>query len=74
VLRKYGLDPDRDLECVERAPGDYQMDLRHLRDGSIDAAYVGSTFSARRGRGRGGLFGAVLGRRPLPDPHGRNRR
>ncbi len=45
VLRKYGLDPDHDLECVVRAPGDYQMDLRRLRDGSIDAAYVGSTLS-----------------------------
>ena len=45
VLRKHGLDPDRDLECVLRAPGDYQMDLRRLRDGSIDAAYVGSTLS-----------------------------
>ncbi len=45
VLRKHGLDPDRDLACVARAPGDYQMDLRHLRDGSIDAAYVGSTLS-----------------------------
>jgi ABC-type nitrate/sulfonate/bicarbonate transport system substrate-binding protein len=45
VLRKHGLDPDRDLECVARHPGDYQMDLRRLRDGSIDAAYVGSTLS-----------------------------
>jgi ABC-type nitrate/sulfonate/bicarbonate transport system substrate-binding protein len=45
VLRKHGLDPDRDLQCVVRAPGDYQMDLRRLRDGSIDAAYVGSTLS-----------------------------
>jgi ABC-type nitrate/sulfonate/bicarbonate transport system substrate-binding protein len=45
VLRKYGLDPDRDLTCVERIPGDYQMDLRRLRDGTIDAAYVGSTLS-----------------------------
>jgi ABC-type nitrate/sulfonate/bicarbonate transport system substrate-binding protein len=45
VLREHGLDPDRDLECVVRAPGDYQMDLRRLRDGSIDAAYVGSTLS-----------------------------
>jgi hypothetical protein len=45
VLRKHGLDPDRDLDCVVRAPGDYQMDLRRLRDGSIDAAYVGSTLS-----------------------------
>jgi ABC-type nitrate/sulfonate/bicarbonate transport system substrate-binding protein len=45
VLRKHGLDPDHDLECVVRAPGDYQMDLRRLRDGSVDAAYVGSTLS-----------------------------
>jgi ABC-type nitrate/sulfonate/bicarbonate transport system substrate-binding protein len=45
VLRKHGLDPDHDLECVPRVPGDYQMDLRRLRDGSIDAAYVGSTLS-----------------------------
>ncbi len=45
VLRKHGLDPDRDLKCVVRAPGDYQMDLRCLREGSIDAAYVGSTLS-----------------------------
>ncbi len=45
VLRKHGLDPDRDLQCLARAPGDYQMDLRRLRDGSIDAAYVGSTIS-----------------------------
>ena len=43
VLRKHGLDPDRDVQCVERIPGDYQMDLRRLREGSIDAAYVGST-------------------------------
>jgi ABC-type nitrate/sulfonate/bicarbonate transport system substrate-binding protein len=43
VLRKHGLDPDRDVECVERIPGDYQMDLRRLREGTIDAAYVGST-------------------------------
>ncbi|MDH6246102.1 ABC transporter substrate-binding protein [Mycobacterium sp. OTB74] len=43
VLRKHGLDPDHDVQCVVRHPGDYQMDLRRLRDGSIDAAYVGST-------------------------------
>jgi NMT1/THI5 like protein len=43
VLRRHGLDPDHDLECVVRHPGDYQMDLRRLRDGSVDAAYVGST-------------------------------
>ncbi|OBI52726.1 ABC transporter substrate-binding protein [Mycobacterium sp. E787] len=45
VLRKHGLDPDGDVNCVVRHPGDYQMDLRRLRDGSIDAAYVGSTLS-----------------------------
>lgn len=45
VLRMHGLDPDRDLHCVVRHPGDYQMDLRRMRDGSIDAAYVGSTLS-----------------------------
>jgi ABC-type nitrate/sulfonate/bicarbonate transport system substrate-binding protein len=28
-----------------RLPDDYQMDLHRLRDGSIDAAYVGSTLS-----------------------------
>jgi ABC-type nitrate/sulfonate/bicarbonate transport system substrate-binding protein len=43
VLRQHGLDPDRDVQTVVRHPGDYQKDLRHLRDGSIDAAYVGST-------------------------------
>jgi hypothetical protein len=43
VLRRHGIDPDNDLVCVSRHPGDYQMDLRRLRDGSIDAAYVGST-------------------------------
>ncbi len=45
VLRKHGLDPNRDLQCIARAPGDYQMDLRRLRAGSIDAAYVGSTLA-----------------------------
>ncbi|MEU7629502.1 ABC transporter substrate-binding protein [Nocardia sp. NPDC049220] len=43
VLRTAGLDPDQDIHCVVRAPGDYGMDLRHLRDGTIDAAFVGST-------------------------------
>ena len=45
VLRQHDLDPDHDLECIVGHPGDYQMDLRRLRDGSIDAAYVGSTLS-----------------------------
>jgi TRAP-type uncharacterized transport system substrate-binding protein len=45
VLRKHGLDPDRDLHCASRVPGDYQTDLRRLPDGSIAAAHVGSTLS-----------------------------
>ena len=55
VLRKHGLDPDRDLQCVERIPGDYQMDLRRLRDGSIDAAYVGSTLAPEQVAGEEGF-------------------
>jgi ABC-type nitrate/sulfonate/bicarbonate transport system substrate-binding protein len=55
VLRKHGLDPDRDLDCVVRHPGDYQMDLRRLRDGSIDAAYVGSTLSPEQVAGEEGF-------------------
>ncbi|MFD9005055.1 ABC transporter substrate-binding protein [Streptomyces sp. NPDC059582] len=45
VLRQAGLDPDRDINTIVRAPGDYGMDLRRLRDGSIDAALVGSTMA-----------------------------
>lgn len=45
VLRRAGLDPDRDVDCVVRPPGDYGMDLRHLHDGAIDAAFVGSTMA-----------------------------
>jgi ABC-type nitrate/sulfonate/bicarbonate transport system substrate-binding protein len=45
VLRGAGLDPDLDVHTINRAPGDYGLDLRHLRDGSIDAAYVGSTMA-----------------------------
>jgi NitT/TauT family transport system substrate-binding protein len=45
ALRRAGLDPDRDIHCVARVPGDYGMDLRRLRDGSIDAALVGSTMA-----------------------------
>lgn len=55
VLRKHGLDPDRDLQCVARAPGDYQMDLRRLRDGLIDAAYVGSTLAPEQVAGEEGF-------------------
>ncbi|WP_410593976.1 ABC transporter substrate-binding protein [Amycolatopsis sp. lyj-23] len=45
VLRQAGLDPDHDVDCVVRQPGDYGMDLRRLRSGEIDAAYVGSTMA-----------------------------
>jgi NitT/TauT family transport system substrate-binding protein len=45
VLRRAGLDPDRDVHCVVRPPGNYGMDLRQLRDGGIDAAFVGSTMA-----------------------------
>ncbi|MGW2938189.1 ABC transporter substrate-binding protein [Streptomyces sp. NPDC001156] len=45
VLRKAGLDPDRDIDTVVRPPGDYGMDLRRLRNGEIDAALVGSTMA-----------------------------
>ncbi|MCP3713168.1 ABC transporter substrate-binding protein [Paraburkholderia sp. CNPSo 3274] len=55
VLRKHGLDPDRDLQCVERIPADYQMDLRRLREGSIDAAYVGSTLAPEQVAAEEGL-------------------
>ncbi|MFF3572937.1 ABC transporter substrate-binding protein [Nocardia jiangxiensis] len=45
VLRGAGLDPDHDVHCVVRPPGDYGMDLRRLREGEIDAAFVGSTMA-----------------------------
>ncbi|MFJ9346677.1 ABC transporter substrate-binding protein [Streptomyces sp. NPDC101237] len=45
VLRRAGLDPDRDVQTDVRAPGDYGMDLRRLRNGEIDAALVGSTMA-----------------------------
>jgi hypothetical protein len=62
VLRKHGLDPERNLECVVRTPGDYQMDLRRLRDGSIDAAYVGSTLSPEQVAEEEGLQVLAYGR------------
>lgn len=43
ALREHGLDPDRDVQCVVMAPGDYSGHLRCLADGSLDAAFVGST-------------------------------
>ncbi|WP_433186824.1 ABC transporter substrate-binding protein [Actinoallomurus sp. CA-150999] len=45
VLGQAGLDLDRDVQTVVRWPGDYGMDLRWLRDGTIDAALVGSTMA-----------------------------
>jgi ABC-type nitrate/sulfonate/bicarbonate transport system substrate-binding protein len=45
VLRQAGLDPDRDINTIVRAPGDYGMDLRRLHESSIDAALVGSTMA-----------------------------
>ena len=45
VLRKYGLDPDHDVQPVVMAPGDYGRHLRLLARGSLDAAFVGSTLS-----------------------------
>ncbi|HZP15466.1 MAG TPA: ABC transporter substrate-binding protein [Nocardioides sp.] len=45
VLRRVGLDPDRDVRTVVRPPGDYGMDLRRLRAGDLDAALVGSTMA-----------------------------
>ena len=45
ALRRAGLDPDHDIHTIVRTPGDYGMDLRRLREGSIDAAVVGSTMA-----------------------------
>ncbi|MFG2044464.1 ABC transporter substrate-binding protein [Dactylosporangium sp. NPDC048998] len=45
VLRTLGLDPDRDVQPVVMAPGDYSGHLRRLAEGSLDAAFVGSTLA-----------------------------
>jgi NitT/TauT family transport system substrate-binding protein len=45
VRRRAGLDPDHDVHTIVRSPRDYGMDLRQLRDGTIDAAFVGSTMA-----------------------------
>lgn len=45
VLRKHGLDPDHDVESVVMKPGDYGHHLRRLAEGSLDAAFVGSTLA-----------------------------
>ena len=45
VLRKHGLDPDHDVRSVVMTPGDYGRHLRLLAQGSLDAAFVGSTLA-----------------------------
>jgi NitT/TauT family transport system substrate-binding protein len=45
VLRKLGLDPDHDVQPVVMAPGDYARHIRMLTEGSLDAAFVGSTLA-----------------------------
>jgi len=45
VLRRYGLDPDHDVQPVVMTPGDYGRHLRLLAQGSLDAAFVGSTLA-----------------------------
>lgn len=45
VLRRHGLDPDHDVEAVVMKPGDYGHHLRRLAEGSLDAAFVGSTLA-----------------------------
>jgi NitT/TauT family transport system substrate-binding protein len=45
VLRRLGLDPDHDIQPVVMTPGDYGRHLRRLAEGSLDAAFVGSTLA-----------------------------
>jgi NitT/TauT family transport system substrate-binding protein len=45
VLRRLGLDPDHDVQPVVMAPGDYRRHLRRLAEGSLDAAFIGSTLA-----------------------------
>jgi NitT/TauT family transport system substrate-binding protein len=45
VLRRHGLDPDRDVQSVVMKPGDYGRHIRRLAEGSLDAAFVGSTLA-----------------------------
>ncbi|WP_231995160.1 ABC transporter substrate-binding protein [Mycobacterium sp. 852002-10029_SCH5224772] len=59
VLRRNGIDPDRDIVSVVRPPDDYGMDLRWLREGAIDAAMVGSTMAPEQVAAEYGLH--VLG-------------
>jgi NitT/TauT family transport system substrate-binding protein len=45
VLRRLGLDPDHDVQLVVMTPGDYGRHLRRLAEGTLDAAFVGSTLA-----------------------------
>jgi NitT/TauT family transport system substrate-binding protein len=45
VLRRLGLDPDQDIQSVVMAPGDYSRHIGMLAEGSLDAAFVGSTLA-----------------------------
>jgi NitT/TauT family transport system substrate-binding protein len=45
VLRRLGLDPDHDVQQVVMTPGDYRRHIRKLAEGSLDAAFVGSTLA-----------------------------
>jgi NitT/TauT family transport system substrate-binding protein len=45
VLRRLGLDPDHDVQPVVMTPGDYGRHLRRLVEGTLDAAFVGSTLA-----------------------------
>jgi ABC-type nitrate/sulfonate/bicarbonate transport system substrate-binding protein len=55
VLRKHGLDPDRDVQSVVMTPGDYSHHIRALVDGSLDAAFVGSTVAPEAAAEENGL-------------------
>jgi NitT/TauT family transport system substrate-binding protein len=45
VLRRLGLDLDHDVQPVVMTPGDHGRHLRRLAEGSLDAAFVGSTLA-----------------------------
>jgi hypothetical protein len=55
VLRRLGLDPDHDVQPVVMTPGDYGRHLRKLAEGSLDAAFVGSTLAPEVAAQRSGL-------------------
>jgi ABC-type nitrate/sulfonate/bicarbonate transport system substrate-binding protein len=55
VLRRHGLDPDRDITAVVIPAGDYRPHLRMLRDGELDAAVIGSTVDPHQTAAEEGL-------------------